>query len=73
MVAYGYPEPPAGARGRLVVDYLARSPSGASMVELVDTLAIDPEVELAAIAFSPDSRRIACLGSDGRLEIVPVP
>jgi hypothetical protein len=73
MVAYGYREPPAGARGRVVVDYLARSLSGASMIEIVETLSIDPGVDVASIAFSPDSRRIACLGSDGALEIVPVP
>jgi len=73
MVAYGYRAPPPGARGRLVVDYLARSTAGASMIEIVDTLSIDPGVELAAIAFSPDGRRIACLASDGSLEIVPVP
>jgi hypothetical protein len=73
MVAYGYSQPPAGARGRLVVDYLARSTAGGSMIEIVDTLSIDPGVDVAAVAFSPDSRRIACLGSDGALEIVPVP
>ena len=73
MVAYGHSQPPAGARGRLVVDYLSRTAAGTSMIEIVDTLSIDPGVDVAAVAFSPDSRRIACLGSDGALEIVPVP
>jgi hypothetical protein len=44
------------------------------MLEIIDTLSIDPDLaEIAAIAFSPDSRRIACLGTDGNLDVVPVP
>ena len=40
----------------------------------LDTLSIDPELpDLVAVAFSRDSRQLACLASTGAIEIVPVP
>jgi hypothetical protein len=62
------------AERRLQIDYLAPEPKGAPVVEIQDTLWIDPDLDdLVAIAFDSSGRRIACLGADGNVEIVPVP
>ena len=74
LAGYGYAVTPPGARGRIVVDYLSSAATGGAAIEIVDTMSIDPSLaDVAAIAFAPDARRIACLASDGSLEIVPVP
>ena len=76
LAAYAYPKTPPGARGRLRVDYLspAQATSGSGTVDVLDTLSIDPELpDVVAVAFSRDSRQLACLASTGTIEIVPVP
>jgi hypothetical protein len=74
LAAYAYPKTPPGARGRLRVDYLSPAQATTGTVEVLDTLSIDPELpDLVAIAFSHDSRQLACLASTGAIEIVPVP
>lgn len=57
-------------RGRLCVAYLDPIRLATS-----EALFLDPDSpgDVAALAFSADSRRLACLGSDGRVEVVPVP
>jgi len=74
LAAYAYPKTPPGARGRLRVDYLSPAEVGPGTVEVLDTLSIDPELpDVVAVAFSRDSRQLACLASTGAIEIVPVP
>ncbi|MEP6863582.1 MAG: hypothetical protein ABJE66_23355, partial [Deltaproteobacteria bacterium] len=74
LAAYAYAKPPAGARGRLRIDYLSPAAEGAATVETIDTLSIEPELpDLIALAFSRDSRQLACLSSTGAIEIVPTP
>jgi hypothetical protein len=76
LAAYAYPKTPPGARGRLRVDYLspAQTTTGTGTTLVLDTLSIDPELpDLVAVAFSRDSRQLACLASTGAIEIVPVP
>ncbi|MEO6773570.1 MAG: hypothetical protein ABI467_11190 [Kofleriaceae bacterium] len=74
LAAYAYAKPPDGARGRLRIDYLAPDDEGAATVETLDTLSIDPDLpDVIALAFSRDSRQLACLASTGAIEIVPVP
>ena len=74
LAAYAYREPPEGARGRLRIDYLSPAASGPATVETLDTLSIDPALpDIVALAFSRDSRQLACLASTGAIEIVPTP
>jgi hypothetical protein len=74
LAAYAYAKPPEGARGRLRIDYLSPSAEGAATVETIDTLTIEPELpDVIALAFSRDSRQLACLASTGAIEIVPTP
>jgi len=70
--AYAYP---AGAsEARLRVDYLAPATKGPRVVESHDTVWLEPDIgELCALAFEPGGHRIACLGEDGRVAVVPVP
>jgi hypothetical protein len=72
LAAYGYP---AGVGPhRLRVDYLARWKRGRAVVEIDDTLWLEPGIgDIAALAFDPSGRRIACLATDGAVEVVPVP
>ena len=67
VAAYVYPP------NRLRVDYLAQGVKGPANVEIVDTLWIESDLAPVAIALDADARRIACLGADGAVEIVPVP
>jgi hypothetical protein len=67
VAAYVYPP------NRLRVDYLAQGVKGPANVEIVDTLWIQSDLAPVAIALDADARRIACLGADGAVEIVPVP
>ena len=70
LAAYAY----ATGDKRLRVDYLSRYVRGAPVVEISDTLWIDPDAgELVALAFAPDSRRIACVDASGAIDVVPVP
>jgi hypothetical protein len=72
VAAYAYPTVPEGARGRLRVDYLARHTRGPTMIDVLDTLSIEPDVaEIVALAIV--GHDIACLGADGTVEVVPVP
>lgn len=71
LAAFAYPTG-VGER-RLRVDYLAPRAKGPVIVELADTLWLDPDCEPVALAFDPDGRRIACLAADGGVEVVPVP
>jgi len=74
LAAYAYAKPPDGERGRLRIDYLSPAPTGPATVETIDTLSIDPELpDIVALAFSRDSRQLACLASTGAIEIVPTP
>jgi len=74
LAAYAYAKPPEGTRGRLRIDYLSPAVEGAATVETIDTLTIDPELpDVIALAFSRDSRQLACLASTGEIEIVPTP
>ncbi|MEO8551218.1 MAG: hypothetical protein ABI678_14650 [Kofleriaceae bacterium] len=74
LAAYAYAKPPTGERGRLRIDYLSPAPDGPATVETLDTLSIDPELpDIVALAFSRDSRQLACLASTGAIEIVPTP
>jgi len=70
IAAYAFRDQPR----RFRVDYLDPEPSGGPMIDVLDTLWIDPSVrDVVALAISPDSRSIACLASDGSLEIIVVP
>ena len=74
LAAYAYAKAPDDARGRLRIDYLSPATEGAATVETLDTLTIEPELpDVIAIAFSRDSRQLACLASTGAIEIVPTP
>lgn len=74
LAAYAYAKPPEGARGRLRIDYLSPAAEGSATVEMIDTLSIEPELpDVIALAFSRDSRQLACLASTGAIEIVPTP
>jgi len=74
LAAYAYREVPAGARGRLRFDYLSPNAKGDVAVEILDTQTLEHELpDIAAMAFSRDRRRLACLASTGAIEIVPVP
>ncbi len=74
LAAYAYVKPPAGARGRLRIDYLSPEPSGGATVEVIDSLSLEPALpDIVALAFSRDSRQLACLASTGAIEIVPTP
>jgi hypothetical protein len=74
LAAFGYPAPPEGARGRLRVEYLSPVPATASTIAVLDSLSLEPALpDLVALAFSHDSRQLACLASTGAIEIVPVP
>jgi hypothetical protein len=74
LAAFGYPAPPEGARGRLRVEYLSPVPATASTIAVLDSLSLDAALpDLVALAFSHDSRQLACLASTGAIEIVPVP
>ena len=65
---------PPGARGRLRFDYLSPNAKGPVAVEILDTQTLEHELpDIAAMAFSRDRRRLACLASTGAIEIVPVP
>jgi hypothetical protein len=69
---YAYPE--GAGEARLRVDYLAPATKGPRVVERHDTVWLEPDVgELCALAFEPGGHRIACLGEDGRVAVVPVP
>lgn len=74
LAAYAYAKAPDGSRGRLRIDYLSPSDEGGATVEVVDSLSIEPELpDVIALAFSRDSRQLACLASSGAIEIVPTP
>jgi len=74
LAAYAYREVPVGARGRLRFDYLSPNAKGDVAVEILDTQTLEHELpDIAAMAFSRDRRRLACLASTGAIEIVPVP
>ena len=74
LAAYAYREVPPGARGRLRFDYLSQNAKGPVAVEILDTQTLEVELpDIAAMAFSRDRRRLACLASTGAIEIVPVP
>jgi len=74
LVAYAYREVPDGARGRLRFDYLDPKAKGDVLVDILDTQTLESELlDLVALAFSRDRRRLACLSSTGAIEIVPVP
>jgi hypothetical protein len=75
IAAYAYPEPlPPGARGALRFDYLDPSRDGPAGVGVVDAAWLDPDVRaIAALAFDRASRRIACLGAGGAIDVLPVP
>lgn len=74
LAAYAYAKPPDGERGRLRIDYLSPATTGPATVETIDTLSIDPELpDIVALAFSRDSRQLACLASTGAIDIVPTP
>jgi hypothetical protein len=74
LAAYAYAKPPEGSRGRLRIDYLSPEPTGGATVDVIDTLSIEPALpDLIALAFSRDSRQLACLSSTGAIEIVPTP
>jgi hypothetical protein len=70
IAAYAYPDAPR----RFRIDYLDPEDSQASMIDVIDSLYIEPSLpDVAALAFSPDSHAIACLAKTGAIEIVPVP
>lgn len=72
LAAYAYPRG-TGPR-KLRVDYLERGVKGDTRIPIIDTLWIDPDLDdIIAVAFDRASRRIACLGASGTIEIVPVP
>lgn len=74
LAAYAYAKAPEGARGRLRIDYLSPAETGPATVETIDTLSIEPDLpDIIALAFSRDSRQLACLASTGAIEIVPTP
>ncbi len=74
LAAYAYARPPEGARGRLRIDYLSPEPTGNATVDIIDSLSIEPALaDIVALAFSRDSRQLACLASSGAIEIVPTP
>ena len=74
LAAYAYAAAPVGAVGRVRVDYLSPVATGSATVEVMDSLSIDPALpDIVAIAFSRDSRQLACLASTGAIEVVPVP
>lgn len=74
LAAYAYPTSVAAAPRRLRVDYLESGAKGGSKLEILDTLWIDPTIDdIVALAFDRTSRRIACLGASGAIDIVPVP
>jgi hypothetical protein len=74
LAAYSYDKPPEGARGRLRIDYLSPAETGPATVETIDTLSLEPDLpDIIALAFSRDSRQLACLASTGAIEIVPTP
>jgi|GEM_PF-2345230 len=74
LAAYAYARPPEGARGRLRIDYLSPEPAGGATVDVIDSLSIEPALpDIVALAFSRDSRQLACLASTGAIEIVPTP
>jgi len=74
LAAYAYAKPPEGARGRLRIDYLSPEPTGNATVDILDSLSIEPALpDIVALAFSRDSRQLACLASSGAMEIVPTP
>lgn len=74
LVAYAHRVPLPGARGRLQFDYLESGVKGAEIVGVLDTQTLESELpDLVALAFSRDRRRLACLASNGAVEVVPVP
>jgi hypothetical protein len=58
---------------RIRIDYLDKKRQGPPLVEVVDQQTIDAGLAPIALALDLDGSRIACLGEDGRVEIVPVP
>jgi hypothetical protein len=74
LAAFAFAFVPDGARGRVRVDYLSHDADGPPTVAVIDTLTIEPALHnVIAVAFSRDSRDLACLASDGTIEVVPVP
>lgn len=74
LAAFAFQTIRQGARGRLRVDYLSHASDGSSTIEVLDTLTLDPALpDIVALAFSRDSRYVACLASTGAIEIVQVP
>jgi hypothetical protein len=74
LAAFAFATIPEGARGRVRVDYLSHDADGPPTVTVIDTLTIEPALpDVIAVAFSRDSRDLACLASDGTIEVVPVP
>ena len=60
---------PGGPRAR---ERLGAAPRGPMMIDVLETLSIEPEIaDIAALAVV--GHEIACLGADGTIEIVPVP
>jgi len=64
----------AFARGReLVFEFLDEARAGAS-VRVESTLAYESNLpDLVALAFDPTSRWLACLATDGTIDVMPVP
>ncbi len=57
----------------LRIDYLAPHATGPRSIAILDSQRIDPGFEVVAFAFDEAGHRLACLGADGAIEIVPVP
>jgi hypothetical protein len=59
---------------RLRVDYLEPGVKRVSRIAILDALWIDSDLDdIVALAFDRTSRRIACRGASGSIDIVPVP
>ena len=70
LAAYAY----AKRERRLRVDYLETTAKGPSDIAILESLWIEPAVgDIVALAFDRQSRRIACLDANGRVDVVPVP
>jgi hypothetical protein len=71
IAAYAHAD--TASAGRLQFDFLEPEARGGS-VGVESTLAFDPDLpDVIALGFDPHSRWLACLASDGAIEIVPVP
>ncbi|HTR51954.1 MAG TPA: hypothetical protein VMJ10_14665 [Kofleriaceae bacterium] len=72
--AFAYPDPLQGTHMRLRVDFLSPNHRGPSNVEVLETVWIAHALtDVVAIAFDRKSRNLACLSSNGEIEVLPVP